>query len=173
MTALGYRISQFLRALVTRPAPGDDDLVRAYLSPPLASLFQRMSPDEQSHSLAVLRSLRRRGHEESDLMAAALLHDVGKTLSPLRLTDRVLVVLGQRWLPVQARRWGQEPPRGWRRPFVVAACHAAWGEELVRQAGGSPALQELVRRHHDSATASPADSTDCLLATLQAADGRH
>ena len=38
-----------------------------------------MSVSDQRHSLNVMRTLRRQGHTEPDLLAAALLHDVGKS----------------------------------------------------------------------------------------------
>jgi putative nucleotidyltransferase with HDIG domain len=127
---------------------------------------------EQAHSLAVLRALRRQGHADPDLMAAALLHDVGKTRVPLRLFDRVLVVLGHSLLPAAARAWSTRAPSGWRRPWVAAAQHASWGAEMVSHAGGSARLQAMIRRHHETPL-SRTTEIDGLLAALQAADGSH
>ena len=172
MTRAGYRASQFVHALLANPAAGDAGLVLAYLPPHLRPLFYGMAGAERAHSLAVLRSLLRQGHTEPDLLAAALLHDVGKTRAPLRLFDRVLVVLGHLLLPVAARAWSAGAPTGWRRPWVVAARHADWGAEIIAQAGGSARLQMIVRRHHETAQ-PPATEIDILLAALQAADGSH
>lgn len=172
MTRAAYRASQFLHAVLDHPAPGDADLIHAHLPASLHALFERLSPVEQAHAVAVLRTLLLQGHSDPSLLAAALLHDVGKTRAPLRLMDRVLVVLAARLVPRRARDWSQGAPSGWRRPFVIAAQHASWGEAMLAQAGASTPLGELVRRHHDPL---PVLSTpiDHLLAALQAADGIH
>ena len=48
-----------------------------------------------------LQRLQTQGFSDPDLLTAALLHDVGKTLSPLSTLDRILVVLAHLWL-----NWG-------------------------------------------------------------------
>jgi hypothetical protein len=171
MTRTAYRASQFLHAVLDRPAPGDADLLRTHLPASLHALFARLSPAEQAHALAVLRTLMRQGHSDPALLAAALVHDVGKTRAPLHLMDRVLVVLADRLIP-PARRWSQGAPSGWRRPFVVTAQHAAWGEAMLIKAGATATLAELVGRHHDPLLV-PSTPIDHLLAALQAADGSH
>jgi putative nucleotidyltransferase with HDIG domain len=172
MTRTGYRASQFVQALFAQPAADAARLAAEYLPPALQPLYHGMSRAEQWHSLAVLRALLRQGQADPDLLAAALLHDVGKTRSPLRLFDRVLVVLAQRLAPAATQAWGKGAPRGWRRPFVVAARHADWGGKILEQAGASPRLVVMVRRHH---AAQPLRGTDVdrLLAALQTADGNH
>ena len=170
MSRAGHRMAQFLRAAFAHPADGEATLVDLHLPPPLRPAFARLSRAERAHAVATLRTLLRQGHTDSNLLAAALVHDLGKSRSPLRLLDRVVVVLAQSFMPRRAARWGQGEPVGWQRPFVVAARHAAWGEALILQAGGSASLAEIVRRHHDPI---PAASThvDPLLMALQAADG--
>jgi len=170
MSLAGHRVAQFLRAAFARPAAGEGALVEQHLPPPLRPAFTRLSRAEQAHALATLRTLLRRGQTDPDLLVAALVHDLGKSRAPLRLMERVLVVLAQSCLPRQAARWGQGEPHGWRRAFVVAAQHAAWGEALVLEAGGSPRLAEIVRRHHDPLPAATTP-VDGLLKALQASDG--
>lgn len=170
MSLAGHRVAQFLRAAFARPADAEQALVEQHLPPLLRPAFARLSRAEQAHAVATLRTLLRQGHADPDLLAAALVHDLGKSRAPLRLLERVLIVLAQSFLPRQAAGWGQGEARGWRRPFVVAARHAAWGEALVLEAGGSARLAEIVRRHHEPL---PAASTpvDLLLQALKAADG--
>jgi len=170
MSLAGHRVAQFLRAAFARPGAGDNALVEQHLPPTLRPAYSRLGRAEQAHAVATLRTLLRQGHTDPDLLAAALVHDLGKSRAPLRLMDRVLVVLAQSYLPRQAARWSQGEARGWRRPFVVAARHAAWGETMVLEAGGSPRLAEILRRHHDPL---PDASTpvDRVLKALQAADG--
>jgi hypothetical protein len=170
---LFYRSRQFWRAL---RAPGGhitSEALSPYLSPAQQTLFHRMQPAEQAHAFQVLDHLKASGFDNPDLLAAALLHDVGKVLYPLSLFDRVVIVLGRRFFPRAVRRWEEGTPRGLRRPFVVAARHAEWGADLATQAGASSLTVELVRRHQ----ASPADQAgspiEHLLAALQAADEQN
>jgi hypothetical protein len=170
-----YRTRQFWLALWTHPAALDLTPARAVLTPALAALFARLQPSEQAHSLAVLRKLQAQDETHPDLLAAALLHDVGKSCAPLQAWERVMVVLARALVPGLARRWGQVEARhiwrqyAWRRPFIVAEQHPAWGAELAAQAGASARLQALIRRHQDPPGASDSLEDD-LLRRLQSAD---
>jgi putative nucleotidyltransferase with HDIG domain len=116
-------------------------------------LFKQMQSSEQAHSLWIFRQLRQQlsGVDldaQHDLLVAALLHDVGKSRHPLQLWERVVIVLGKALFPNLVQQWGTQPPDGWKRPFVIAAQHPAWGAEIAAQAGASPLVVALVRRHH-------------------------
>ncbi len=165
LARLAYRSRQFWLALTARRGGPALAHIAPYLSPAQQTLFRRLQPAEQAHAFLVLQRLRQSGHQDPDLLTAALLHDVGKCLSPLSLFDRVWIVLGRRFLPRLARRWGEGEPRGLCRPFVVAARHADWGADLAAEAGVSARAVGLIRRHQD---ADPGG--DPLLAALQAAD---
>ncbi|MFM8320538.1 MAG: HD domain-containing protein [Chloroflexota bacterium] len=166
-----YRVRQFLAALRAAPGAADLEQLREALSPPLLDLFCSMQAGEQAHSLQVYRRLRADGAANPHLLAAALLHDVGKTRSPLRLWQRAAVVLAQALIPARARRWGQGHPHGWKRPFVTAAQHPAWGAEQAAAAGAAPLVVALIRRHQDPPPASgPATEEDRLLLWLQRYD---
>lgn len=148
-----YRLRQFWLAWRAVPTASDLELACGLLSPALMALFLRMQPGEQTHSLHVFKGLRQGGDAHPDLLAAALLHDVGKSLHPLRLWERALIVLGKAFFPRLAHRWGQAAPRGWRRAFVVAEHHPAWGAEMAARAGASPLTAALIRRHQESPAA--------------------
>ena len=167
---VAYRARQFWNALLRPNEAVRTEALLPYLSPALLLLFRRMQPSEQIHAYKVFSRLKEDGKTDPDLLAAALIHDVGKILSPLSILDRVLIVLGQHFLPRAARRWGEGEARGWRRPFVVAARHAAWGADLAEQAGASSRTVRLIRRHQDSLTGDTAGEEDRLLADLHAAD---
>ena len=165
-TRLSYRFLQFFEAIRFDKRGIPVEIVQAVLNPSQMTMFQSMRAVEQVHAFSVLQRLRRQGQEDRDLLTAALLHDAGKNLYPLSLVERVIVVLGKKFLPHLARQWEQGKPRGLRRSFVVAARHAEWGAELLRTTGASPVAVELVRRHHDAVTADDGS----LLLALQAAD---
>lgn len=168
------RISQGLRALVAFAIPVDDDAARRVLSnPALFRLFKRMRRSEQLHSLRVVKTLQGQGHDHPDLLAAALLHDSGKSRCRLTIFGRTLAVLGRRLLPSRAARWAQGEPRGWRRPFVIAEQHPVWSAEDMAAAGASPLAVTLARRHQEPPAESPQSEEDHLLALLQAADNQN
>lgn len=166
-----YRVQQFLRAAETwiQPAEIDILLLEQYLPPGAVGLFTAMPRYDQRHALSVLHLLRQQGYSEPDLMAAALLHDVGKTVSSkgrLRLWHRVANVLLRSIRPGLLEQLGRDEVDSWRRPFFVQENHAAIGAELAGQAGCSSLTVELIRYHEDEAAAWGRP----LLAALQAAD---
>jgi putative nucleotidyltransferase with HDIG domain len=166
-----YRVRQFLRAAASwfRPAAVDEDLLRQVLPPSGVALFQAMPGYDRQHAAAVFQALQAAGHDEPDLLAAALLHDVGKSgsgLARIRIWHRVATVLLDAFWPGALERIGQDRPGSWRRAFFVQQHHAALGAELARAAGCSSAAVELIRRHEDAEVAGD----DTLLAALRAVD---
>ena len=168
-----YRLQQGLHALGAWLRPVDDDLAAQYLSPPLFALYRRMRRSERLHSLRVLRDLLAAGHTQPDLLAAALLHDVGKTRYPFSLPEKVGVVLVKAIAPRLYRRWGSSVPEGWRRPFAVSVQHPVWGADMAFHAGASPLTATLIRCHAEPPPDGLPEETARLLAFLQAADNRN
>ncbi len=171
-----YRARQFFLAWRATLNPHDLEQARSILSPAQMALFNRMQPGEQAHALSVYRQLVEQGETSSDLLVAALLHDVGKIIYPLHLWERVLIVLAKAAFPIQSRRWGGLPverPRGWRRAFVVAEQHPAWGAALAAEAGSSARTVALIRQHQEPVTTSAEGEIVKLLIKLQAVDDRN
>jgi hypothetical protein len=144
-----YRIRQFWEALTAFPAPEELARARQVLSPPLMELFLDLQAPDLAHSLKVFHQLNNLGHLDADLLAAALLHDIGKSRYRLGLWERVLIVFCEAFFPSQIKSWGQSKPRGWRRPFVVAEQHPHWGAEMAIRAGASSLTASLIKRHQD------------------------
>jgi hypothetical protein len=174
-----YRSRQFLQAITTRSSKDDIDLVSSILSPSQIDLFHLMQKSEQAHSLRVLTELRYRGDENLDLQTAALLHDVGKIQAPLRIWERVLIVIVKAFCPDYVKKWGSTPTGdsltmlGWRRAFIVAEQHPAWGADLASQNGTSHMAVSIIARHQEQLP--PLDNNenseeDRLLRKLQAVD---
>lgn len=143
-----YRAGQFFKALHTHPSASQLEQAKTVLKPALLALFLQMQPAEQAHSLAVYEQLIANGEKNSDLLAAALLHDVGKIRAPLRIWERVIIVIAYYLLPDRIAAWGKGRPVGWKRTFVVAEQHPAWGAEMAAKAGAPPMTVEIIRRHH-------------------------
>ncbi|MEW5989482.1 MAG: HD domain-containing protein [Chloroflexota bacterium] len=174
MGGVSYRLGQFWRILTARPLPTAARMeIAAALTPPEVALFERLAASDQWHSWRVMQTLQAAGHDQPDLLAAALLHDVGKTRWPLTLWDRTLIVLAQAIWPKWVAVWGEPGGRGWRRPFVVKAQHPIWGAEMAAAAGSRPLTIALIRRHQDLRPAEPRSEADRLLGYLQWADDQN
>jgi hypothetical protein len=165
-----HRVNQFFLYLRARVTPEDEALVASILPPKLLPLFKRQSPGEQKHSLKLMRWLAEKEPQQTELLQAALLHDSGKSQAPINLVERVEAVLVRWLLPGPYARWAQAEPRGWRKPFVTAVNHPAWGADLAAQAGASALVVNLIRRHQDHTGARPVTEEDRLLDLLQQAE---
>lgn len=171
---LFYRVRQFKQA-VSAPDLSDAQLaeIQAMLSDSEFALFLKFDQGEQWHSFQVMRTLQDAGHAQPDLLQAALLHDVGKTRSPLSVWDRSLIVAVKKVMPEKTAVWGKDSADGWKRPFVVKEKHPEWGSEMVEAAGSSALVVSLVRRHQDDLAETGATNEDKLLRLLQWADDQN
>jgi hypothetical protein len=157
-----HRVGQAIEVLTAPFWPINGDEVAACVTgtPDAASLeqlFGAMSRAEQHHGLRLCRRLRAQGFTSPDVLAAGLFHDVGKSLHPLRLWERVAVVLLEHTMPGAVRWLAQGPAvfpfttlpgRRLRQALRVRLCHACWGARLAARAGASPRTVSLIRRHH-------------------------
>ncbi len=172
-----YRVKQFFGALTARVDERDEQALTSVLTPSQRALFRQMPTHDRRHSLNVCQSLRRAGYTEHTakgraLLAAALLHDVGKSQGRIWLWQRVAIVLLTRWAPSLLGWLGRGRPRGWRGGFVVHRQHAAVGARLAEQAGCSPLTVTLIRRHQE-ARGDGLSRENELLAALQQADATN
>ena len=174
-----YRTRQFWHALGSAPSAEGMALAETVLTAAQLMIFRGMSRSEQAHGTRVLQMLKNIGEQNTDLLRAALLHDIGKSRYPLRLWERVMIVLANRFVPQRAQHWGERPagevkkPQGWRRAFIVADEHPLWGAEIAAGASSSPMTVNLIRRHQDQLEVidnKTLSLEDRLLSKLQAAD---
>ena len=84
------RIRQFREASL-QPSAQDLQLVHEILSEPTLSLFLEQHPRDQRHGARTAQWLITNGQKNPELLAAALLHDIGK--GKQRPRDRVVHVL--------------------------------------------------------------------------------
>lgn len=169
MSRVAYRVGQFLRALRAHPSPGSSQHASEFLPPRLLHLFDKMPLIDQSHGLRVLGQLQRQGVDDPDLLAAALLHDVGKSRLPIAPWERVWGWFIRKLLPHRSALWAEGEAKGLRKAVVVAENHPRWGAQMVREERGSPRLVEFIRYHHEPEGAPMSDIREGLL-ILRVAD---
>lgn len=156
----------------------DEQILISVLSEPHQRvLFRRMSPNDQRHSLGVCQTLHQAGHSEHSqegkaLLAAALLHDVGKAQARMWLWQRVAIVLLERCSPAVLDWLARGEPHGWRNSFVVHRQHPQIGAGWAQAANCSPLTMNLIRRHQERCE-QPQSREDQLLQALQWADGMN
>ncbi len=144
-----YRISQTWHLLTARVQPEEQPFVDALLPAAARALFLTMSAGDQRHCLNVCHALEAQGCHDRDLLAAALLHDVGKGGGRVRFWMRPVVVLMRALAPGLLRSLAASPRPFWRRPFYAAWHHADIGADLAAVAGMPERVVLLIRTHHD------------------------
>jgi putative nucleotidyltransferase with HDIG domain len=167
----GYRVWQFWQSFNPSPSQEDWDRIKLYLTPEEIRLFSAMPIPDQNHSLRVLESILDKGPANEDLVKAALLHDIGKGLHPLRRWERVFAVLIGGFFPDLALSWGKGESQGLKRSLVVIEQHPVWGAALAEDAGSSEMVVWLIKNHENSLDPGSISEINLgLLEILQAAD---
>ncbi|MHB8600253.1 MAG: hypothetical protein ACYDER_26010, partial [Ktedonobacteraceae bacterium] len=157
-----YRLRQVRQQLgfVAPLTPADTAEVARWLPASALPLFQSMSRADQQHSLRVCRGLLARDCSDKDMLAAALLHDVGKAEGRVPFWTRPAIVIGRRIAPRLLTRIavcplnvgdvgdaGKSKAR-WRRSLGFAWWHAEVGAGLAEVAGLSERAVLYIRTHH-------------------------
>ncbi|WP_019009618.1 HDIG domain-containing metalloprotein [Deinococcus aquatilis] len=140
----GYtgKVRRLSRSMSTRAAHPEDIWATEYLTPEEARVYRAMDARDRDHACRVTRHLLRdHPSAEPELIAAALLHDCGKSLRPYYVVERVLVGL----IPNRLARL--LPPVG---AIGIRANHPELGAQLLARAGARPRVARLVARHHHS-----------------------
>ncbi len=162
-----YRAGQFFGGFRATLTPDELAFVRGVLTRGELALFAGMQARDQRHSLRVAAALRDEGDAQAppDLLAAALLHDVGK--GDLLVTERVVYVLLAAVSSRLVDLVGSPRPR-WRNGIWRLRHHARLGAERLSEEGSSRRVIDLVAAHVDGDPAG-----DDELARLQAVDHRY
>lgn len=143
--------------------------MRALLGAAELPLFAAMEPRDRRHSMDMVRRLQANAPPPGpspELLAAALLHDIGK--GRLHVWDRVAFVLLGALAPRLRTRLATETGPRWRRAQWALLHHARIGAERLGSLGTHPRVVALVERHLDAG-----DGGDAELGWLQAADNAN
>ena len=164
------RVRQGLRALRPRLPADRDAIVAATLTPAQGSAFRALSTTDQAHLCRAYRALRAKAVADPELLAATLLHDLGKASREgrVRLPDRVARVILASVAPGLLRRLARVPAPGWRRGLALAVHHPALGAERAAAVGCSPRVRWLIAHHEDRSAMSDPDLALLALADREA-----
>jgi len=156
LQAILYRLGQVRQQLgFVAPLSADEYVeVKRWLPASALPLFATMSKADQRHSLRVCRGLQTCGCADEDLLAAALLHDIGKAEGRVPFWTRPVLVIGRLLAPTLLARFVISPslcdkrrvPR-WLRSLSYAWWHADVGAELAATAGLSERAVLYIRTH--------------------------
>jgi putative nucleotidyltransferase with HDIG domain len=135
------------------PRAEDERWALAQLLPGERELWRRMRGPDRRHAVAVARASARLLDDAGEtprreVLAGALLHDVGKVATPLNPIGRAAataaaVVLGPERLA------GGAGATGWRAAARSYLEHDRVGGELLREAGSDPFTIAWAEQHHE------------------------
>ncbi|AGA69606.1 putative domain HDIG-containing protein [Desulfitobacterium dichloroeliminans LMG P-21439] len=143
-----YRVRQFYNTIYPKINTEELEWALKLLPPCSVPLFKSQPLPEQRHALDVALDLCASGIHNSHLLAAALLHDCGKAKHPLKVWERVAIVLLQK-LPRQIWDHLLSCHSPLSLSLRTAQEHPSWGAEMAQEFGLDLHIIELIREHHD------------------------
>ena len=155
--SLPHLVRRFFRSLTARrPPPTDQVFIASELKGGSAHLFAAQSAMDQAHALRTARIVAAKAPGRSDLVRAALLHDVGKTHAGIGVVGRSCAsLLAIAHIPVTSRM----------RSYLN---HAVLGATDLAGSGESGIVLTFAREHHTAIAPTGTDEADW--AVLRMAD---
>ncbi len=153
-----HRVRRFFSSLSSAaPDPADAEWADAWLSEREQLAFARMAPVDRRHSIAVARAvvehLDRVGLTESDpdarwVVAAALLHDVGKSVAGLGTYGRSVATLSG-WVGGHDMAASWADTRGFTRRVGLYLQYPQLGADVLVMAGSDERVAAWAAQHHE------------------------
>jgi hypothetical protein len=131
------------------PGAADEAWARHHLVPGEVALWSRMSRADRRHAVGVARRVEAAlGHDAArPVIAAALLHDVGKATAGLGTYGRVVATLAAAVAGREtAEAWSTR--RGFTRRTGLYLRHPELGGDLLAMAGSDRLTDTWAREHH-------------------------
>ncbi len=145
-----HLVKRFVGSLVPLGEPAADrEWIRDSLTEGEWGIWRTMSRADRRHAAGVARRVERAlGHEATrPVVAAALLHDCGKTVSGLGTYGRVIATLSVKVAGhEQAVAWRET--RGFTRRVGLYVLHPELGADLLGMAGSAPVTVAWTAEHH-------------------------
>ncbi|WP_426572899.1 HD domain-containing protein [Aquihabitans sp. McL0605] len=131
------------------PSKADSAWVAAELLPSELEIWDKMSAQDRRHAAGVARRVERALGDEATrpVIAAALLHDCGKSVAHLGTTGRVIATLSAKVAGRDmATAWSET--RGFTRRVGLYLEHPRLGADLLGLAGSAPLTVAWAAEHH-------------------------
>jgi hypothetical protein len=152
MARAGHLVTRFFGSLWPGgPKPEQTHWAESQLLEREVGLWRRMSGPDRRHAVGVTRRVERMLGEEATrpILAAALLHDVGKCEAGVGTYGRVIAtvsgaVIGRDQGTIQD--WTRT--RGFTRKVGLYLQHPKLGGDLLAMAGSDPLTEAWAREHH-------------------------
>lgn len=162
MSYFQSKIKAIARAL-SRKNINDRDIefIREYLNKQEQVLFYRMQLIDQKHSLAVAYTVkdmvgRRSRINLEKTIKTALLHDCGKIMVKLSISDRIKQTIFFNFFKFfadyLAERGKNAPGNSLRKKLYAYKYHSQYGADLVRDIKTEENIAYLIEHHHDETT---------------------
>lgn len=139
-----HRVAQFIGHVTARVSPNEAALARTLLPAAAVPLFDEMPVADRRHALDVAHRLLAAGIDDSDVLAAALLHDAAKG-HRLRLWHRVGGVLMERFVPMVLRRLASPDPAARGYVWHLYLHHEILSADAARDAGVTARAVAFIR----------------------------
>ena len=152
MARTGHLVTRFFGSMWPGgPAGAQARWAESQLLDGEVDLWRRMSGPDRRHAVGVARRVERMlGVEASrPVLAAALLHDVGKTESGVGTYGRVIATVSGAAIgrdPATIQDWTRT--RGFTRKVGLYLQHPKLGGDLLAMAGSDPLTEAWAREHH-------------------------
>jgi hypothetical protein len=131
------------------PSRTNEEWVASVLTDDELKLWRRMGRADRRHAVGVARRVERQLGDEATkaVLAAALLHDVGKVSAGLGVYGRVVATLaGAAAGRTMAQAWTQG--KGFTRKVGLYLHHPDLGGDMLALAGSDPLTVTWAREHH-------------------------
>jgi hypothetical protein len=150
VAGFAHLVKRFAGSLVPLDVPAADrDWVEEQLLPGELEIWTRMARADRRHAAGVARRVERSlGHEATrPVLAAALLHDCGKSVSKLGTYGRVIATISAKVAGRDtAAAWVET--RGFTRRVGLYLEHPRLGADLLGMAGSAPLTVAWAAEHH-------------------------
>lgn len=173
-----HRIKQVLAALTATISPEDRAFVEIYLNSNAQTLFWAMNVADQRHVLNVAYTALQLAEGQPTintvlLIKCALLHDVGKIKGDVSTFDKILTVIGHKFLYKKTKKWARlgrgSRLSNIRHAFYIYFNHGDRSAAMLQAIGESSQVIEFVAKHHKT----PADDDPLELILLRQSDNIH
>lgn len=138
-----YRVKQFFQGLTAKLYDEDFHFINQYLTPQEQNLFFQLRKSEQRHSLNVAYGCHTDAPDETTLIKAALLHDIGKIGSNLTLVNKAFAVIFDK---ISLKVFIM--PNFLKEAIYYKSHHAELGYELLLKLAIEEKVLLLVKNHH-------------------------